>query len=373
MRKSCFFLSDMRPRVEARQPVTLESIARGKMQATDRTLPADSPYNSSNSTSASSSPYRSFGESFKEDEATEDYSPAQRKTIQIIGRFTELYQPGASVMPSCHNGMMIIFAQRKSDNLDVVVKVRLRAQSFCDKDEEKMWRESCEIVLNLPSTEGIAQVYEILEDHWGYYVVMEKVPGLDLFEALAAQKTLAITEAKSVMKQILQALGSLHRHGLVHKDLKLENVMFNRSQSHRAKDVSVQVKLIDFDTVQYETGQRTKDVLGTNQYIAPESYSGVYSTASDIFAAGVIGYRLLTRKFPFRRNLFNDKAGENWVGSPKMAEIRQKLECFEIDWSCEIFQQEPLAKDLLLSMLSMCKLQRPSYEAALAHQWFADA
>ncbi|CAE7885348.1 CRK6, partial [Symbiodinium microadriaticum] len=87
------------------------------------------------------------------------------------------------------------------------------------------------------------------------------------------------------------------------------------------------VKLIDFDTVEEwnSTGPKSKHVLGTDQYIAPEAYEGKYSPASDIFAVGVIAYKILTGSFPYNGRLFDDKPGENWVGSPKMKEIRQKL------------------------------------------------
>merc|ERR1719215_2216840 len=94
------------------------------------------------------------------------------------------------------------------------------------------------------------------------------------------------------------------------------------------------VKLIDFDTVEDWSPKSPKAtrVLGTDQYIAPEAYEGRYSPASDIFAIGVIAYRLLAGTFPFRNSLFDDKPGENWVGSPKMREIRGKLQAVRLDW-----------------------------------------
>ncbi|CAE8647087.1 unnamed protein product, partial [Polarella glacialis] len=112
-----------------------------------------------------------------------------------------------------------------------------------------------------------------------------------------------------------------------------------------------------------------KDVLGTDQYIAQEAYDGKYSAASDIFAAGVIGYRLLTSKFPFKSDIFNDEAGENWVGSPKMKEIRKKIVNSKIDWSHRVFLADLQCKDLLSIMLASNEKDRPTAQQALSHVW----
>ncbi|CAE7042327.1 pknL [Symbiodinium natans] len=93
----------------------------------------------------------------------------------------------------------------------------------------------------------------------------------------------------------------------------------------------VKVKLIDFDTVetvQPQTPKKAKDVLGTDQYIAQEAYDGNYSAASDIFAVGVIGYRLLTSKFPYKADIFDDELsvrkkrliGNSFAGCPALQE-----------------------------------------------------
>merc|ERR1712178_215794 len=95
------------------------------------------------------------------------------------------------------------------------------------------------------------------------------------------------------------------------------------------------VKLIDFDTVQdwEPTSPKSRDVLGTDGYIAPEAYGGEYSPASDIYCVGVIMYKLLTRKFPSRADIFDDQPGENWVGSPAMKRIRERLKTEKMAFS----------------------------------------
>merc|ERR1719409_2408831 len=97
----------------------------------------------------------------------------------------------------------------------------------------------------------------------------------------------------------------------------------------------VSAKIIDFDTVQdwEPSSPKTKDVLGTDGYIAPEAYSGDYSPASDIYAVGVIMYKLLTRKFPSKAEIFDDQPGENYVGSPAMKRIKERLRKEQIDFT----------------------------------------
>merc|ERR1711904_381478 len=95
------------------------------------------------------------------------------------------------------------------------------------------------------------------------------------------------------------------------------------------------VKLIDFDTLEEHTPKtpKAKDVPGTDQYIAPEAYSGNYSQASDMFAVGVIAYKLIVGKFPFPDDFFDDGPGENYTGSPKMKQIKKRLQDHNVDFS----------------------------------------
>lgn len=297
--------------------------------------------------------------------------------------FQKEYDIGKEVMPSCHKGMQVMHAKSRTTGHQVVVKIRWKKDSFRSRTEELEWRSNCEYMLNLPECANIARLFEVLEDEKAYCVIMEKVKGKDLFESISGQDLLPMTEVREIVAQILAGLAELHGRGRIHKDLKLENVMLERTPSSAkrpslslgANDTSPKspcVKLIDFDTLEeFATPKRTKDVLGTDQYIAMEAYDGKYSPASDIFAAGVIAFRLCAGKFPFRPDMFDDKPGENWVGSPKMQEIRNKLKTFNIKWSYKAFESEPAACDLVRSMLAVAEHDRPTAEQALKHVWLA--
>lgn len=281
-------------------------------------------------------------------------------------------------MPPTHRGIQVLHAKRRLDGEEVVVKIRQKARSFAGKGDEKTWRQCTNALLNLSMHRGIVHVHEILEDSDRYYIVMERVGGQDLFETMCTEGLLPRTEVKVILQQLLAALAHLHGAGCVHRDIKLDNIMVSRSSgcsinNSHASSVPA-VSLIDFDTLAIGcpvgAGVKSQDVMGTNQYVAPEAYEGSYSPASDIFAAGVVGYWLLVGRPPFDPDIFDDKAGENRAGSPEMLEIQRRLQSATVAWDDEAFGTgiKSIAP-LLQRMLSDDPGMRPTASEALAHPW----
>eukprot|EP00440_Ansanella_granifera_P045858 gb/GFBE01049675.1/.p1 GENE.gb/GFBE01049675.1/~~gb/GFBE01049675.1/.p1 ORF type:complete len:679 (+),score=82.41 gb/GFBE01049675.1/:1-2037(+) len=322
--------------------------------------------------------------------STQAPQPGHRRTIRWVEDVGLHYKLGGNVMPSCHSGMEVRYACRaisSTNDQDVplqesfVVKVRYKNKSFQGRNDEQKWRTNTELILNIPQCGGIARIHEVIEDPKAYYVIMERAGGCDLYECLtgAPEKRLPPHEAKDVLRELLTAVSELHHHGFIHKDLKLENVMLNKSgpkcPSHIRRSLATSpgagVKLIDFDTVEEWTPEspKAKHVLGTDQYIAPEAYEGIYSPLSDVFAVGVIAYRLLTGTFPYNGRLFDDKPGENWVGSPKMREIRDKLCDARVSFRHPIFENEPGAQSLIQRMLAVREQDRPDARECLNDPW----
>jgi len=331
---------------------------------------------------------------------TDDGRHKQR--ISWTESFAESYVLGVEVMPSTNPGMKILHAMRLSDSERVVVKVRDKKNSFISQEEIDEWVASTELVLNLPKSGTIAQLYEVLEDCEKYYIIMELVDGEDLCETLDCQGRLPMSDCKEIVRQIIHAVSTFHQNGCIHRDIKLENVMI---QSPKLKQGSKSrpsgqpvrlnsapgriessdapsfagpvVKIIDFDTIEEwkpsyggrERSATQTPILGTDQYIAQEAYEGKYSPSSDMFAVGVIAFKLITGCFPFSPTLFDAVNGENYAGSPKMRQIQEKLKQYNINWWMPPFPADNAALSFCKSLLTNNEGDRPSAEEALRHAW----
>ncbi|MCP9984087.1 Stk1 family PASTA domain-containing Ser/Thr kinase [Actinomadura madurae] len=140
---------------------------------------------------------------------------------------------------------------------------------------------------------NVVAVYDQRTDGEHTFLVMEYVPGHTLRDALNSLGRLGPRAALEIMMPVLAALGAAHRAGLVHRDVKPENVLITEDG---------QVKVADFGLARAETASKmtkTGMIIGTVGYLAPEQVlAGNADVRSDVYAAGIMLFELITGHLP---------------------------------------------------------------------------
>ena len=146
-------------------------------------------------------------------------------------------------------------------------------------------------VLNHPN---IVKVYDVSFGDQIQYIVMEFIDGITLKEYIEQEGTIRWQEAVHFTTQILMALECAHEKGIIHRDIKPQNIMLLQDGS---------IKVADFGIARFlqsETQTMTDKAIGSVHYIAPEQARGDYITdKADIYSVGVMLYEMLTGKLPF--------------------------------------------------------------------------
>src|SRR2546422_11573955 len=144
--------------------------------------------------------------------------------------------------------------------------------------------------LNHPAIVGI---YEYGENKQLAYIAMEYVQGRGLRDFLARQERFGLQEVMTIMSRLLDALDYAHEHGVVHRDIKPQNIIMTPDG---------RLKLADFGIARIDRSNLTQvgSIMGTPAYMSPEQYAGQQvDRRSDIFSCGVVLYELLTGVKPF--------------------------------------------------------------------------
>ena len=140
---------------------------------------------------------------------------------------------------------------------------------------------------------NLVNVYDFGADGDDVFLIMELITGGTLRELLAERGPMPPHAAAAVMRSMLTGLSVAHRRGLVHRDIKPDNILINGDSS---------VKLADFGLVRAASDARhsTDQIVGTVAYLSPEQVDGSEITqASDVYSAGIVLFELLTGTVPF--------------------------------------------------------------------------
>lgn len=198
---------------------------------------------------------------------------------------------------------------------------------------------------------NIVQFIDCFEDDTNVYILLEICPNGSLMDLLKKRKLLTEPEVRFFTTQICGAIKYMHSRRVIHRDLKLGNIFFDKNFNLKVGDFGLAATLAN-------DRERKYTVCGTPNYIAPEVLMGKHSGHSfevDIWSIGVMIYALLIGKPPFQSKDVNT--------------IYERIKCRDFNFPNDKLISDE-AKLLIQDILSIDPLERPSIQEIMDYLWF---
>src|SRR4029077_19213793 len=185
-------------------------------------------------------------------------------------------------------------ARQKSLNRTVALKV-IGLGHWASDAHLKRFRREAEAAASLDHS-GIVPIYEVGERDGSCYFSMKLIEGGQLDE-IAKQEPMPIRRAVELIAKVARTVHYAHEHGILHRDIKPGNILLDQKDEPHLTDFGL-ARLVETES----TVTRTKEVLGTPSYMAPEQAVGEtrnLTRATDVYGLGAVLYQLLTGHPPF--------------------------------------------------------------------------
>lgn len=243
-------------------------------------------------------------------------------------------------------GMAIVYrALDHRLNRDVAVKI-MRDEMAADEEFRRRFCTESHAVAML-SHPNIVAVYDVSHNDNVEYIVMELVDGITLKQYIERKGVVAWKEVVHFTKQISKALAHAHERGIIHRDIKPQNIMLLRDGTIKVGDFGIAA-------LENEVYENNGEAIGSIHYIAPEQARGECPDArSDIYSLGVMMYEMLTGGLPFTGNTLGEIAVQHMNAKPvppheKNPEIPLELERITLKaMSAELSERYQSANELL--------------------------
>lgn len=207
----------------------------------------------------------------------------------ILGKYRLDYPPiGEGTFGRVYQGHSVETALLKDE---VAIK-ELKRKHLTNPTAVKRFVKEAEIAHKIRHPH-VVYVYELGQESDSFYIVMELLKGGNLRELLKRREKFSITETLQILIAVCEGIEALHNQNIIHRDLKPANILFTQERQAKITDFGL-ARVVDL-SLDTQIGHP----IGTIPYMAPEQISGNSSIdkRADIYAAGVIGYEMLTGKF----------------------------------------------------------------------------
>ena len=204
--------------------------------------------------------------------------------IYLGERYEVLSKIGAGGMADVYKGKDHML------NRYVAIKV-LKKEYREDEDFVKKFRSEAQAAAGLMNP-NIVNVYDVGEDRGLYYMVMELVEGITLKEYIQKKGRLSTKEVISISIQMCTGIEAAHRHHIIHRDIKPQNIIISKEGKVKVTDFGI-ARAVNSNTI-------SSNAMGSVHYVSPEQARGGFcDMKSDIYSAGITIYEMVTGKVPF--------------------------------------------------------------------------
>lgn len=237
----------------------------------------------------------------------------------------------------------------------VAVKIIDKKRAHQDKYVARNMRREAKI-MQMIRHPHIVQLLEVVETEHRYYLITELAAGGDLMDYICYRKKLGEVEVRKFIRQTVSAVHYLHQGGILHRDLKVENLLLDDDYNIKIIDFGLSNTVLTPSSENQATREFLKTQCGSPAYAAPEILGHKpYGPEVDAWSIGVNMYAMLTGKLPYTAEPFHITALYNKMKNSDMNPLPEHLSA-----AC---------KDLIQRFLTFNRDERITLEEALGHAW----
>ena len=178
--------------------------------------------------------------------------------------------------------------------LDRQVAIKTFKIDANDEDAVKRFNREAKAVTSL-SHPNIVSIYDVENEGEFYYLILEYVEGMTLKDYMIKNPRIPIETIVHIAKQVAAGLSHAHQNGIIHRDIKPQNILMNENLTCKITDFGIARAYGDTTLTQ------TNQMLGTVYYLSPEQARGNVATAqSDIYSLGILIFEMITGQIPFK-------------------------------------------------------------------------